>query len=302
MVSDLMSSLENEIGHLLAESCRRFVVHGLTHALEENKTDTDIIQSIINIQAALEVLAKLYQLKTDGWKSVVDKKHHNESEKKLIELLMRGELKTYQYWRSKEYINSQIGFFEYERELIDSFQSHRNSVAHLGLKALPSDIESDVLIILLRVINTLNWDENMPGGTDYIENHVSRYLGENLFQRLMQNSTYIGEAVDQAYDHCVNVHICLECFNESWGETDLDEVLCFSCGYKVPMDLIGFDDCPECNGVKSVVHDKIQGHSVKVPAKCTVCNTKYFVAYCNGCGYATKYSDAWECSICKSFA
>lgn len=297
-----MNSLENEIGDLLAESCRRFVMHGLTHALEENKTDTDIIQSIINIQAALEVLAKLYQLKADGWKSVVDKKHHNESEQKLIELLVCGELKTYQYWRSKEYINSHIGFFEYERELINRFQSHRNSVSHLGLKALPNDIESDVLIILLRVINTLSWDENMPDGTDYIENHVSRYLGENLFQRLMRNSTYIGEAVDQAYDHCVNVHICLECGNESWGETDLDEVLCFSCGYKVPMDLIGFENCPKCNGVKSVVYDKIQGHSVKVPAKCTECDTKYFLAYCSDCGHATKYSDAWECSRCKSFA
>lgn len=297
-----MDILEKEIGQLLAESCRRFVVHGITHVLEENKTDTDVIQSIINMQAALDILAKLYQLKTDGWKSVVDKKHHNESEEKLIEMLARGELKTNQYWKSKEYINRHVGFFEYERELLDRFQSYRNSAVHMGLKALPNDIESDVLILLLRVINTLNWDENMPDGTEYIENHVSKYLGDKLFQRLMLNPTYLGEAVDQAYDHCVNVHTCLECGNESWGETDLDEALCFSCGYKVPMDLIGFESCPECDGVKSVVYDKIQGHGVKVSAKCTECGTKYFLAYCADCGHATRHSDAWECSICKSFA
>jgi hypothetical protein len=294
-----MDLFEKEIVTILVNSCRNFLKHGLEHALVKQKTDSDIVQAILNVQASLEVVAKLYQLRNEGWKSIVDKKHHSETKKNLLYKLKNGELKTHQYWKSKDYMESQIGFFSNESDLIKRFQDYRNSVAHLGLPNLPSDVESDILILLLRVINTLNWDESMPLGVDYIENHASKILGNNLFEKLLKHPTYIGEAVDQAYDNCSIVHKCLECGNESWGETDLDVVLCFTCGYKVPNNLIGFADCPKCSGLKSVVHDAIQGHGVKVPAKCTDCGNSSFLALCVECGHASDYTEKWECPICK---
>ena len=293
-----MKLFVQELEKLLLESCTGFTKHALEHALTETKTSTDIVQSIINTQAAIEVIAKLFQLRNNGWESIIDKKHHSEAETELLEKLKYGNIKTNQYWRSKDFIENQVSYFSSAKPLLKKFQHYRNSVSHLGLVELPEYIEIDVLEVLVRVINTLSWDESMPNGNENLENVAVKLIGKEQFQKLLENPDFIDAVEDKAYEVSWSVKKCIECGCRSWGRTDLDEVLCFSCGYRVSEELIDFEDCPDCKEGRAVVYDKTQGHGNEVIGRCTECNAISYLAYCNECNIASPYREDWVCVEC----
>lgn len=294
-----MKQLEVELSRLLMQSCKGFLQHGLSHALAVPKVDCDDTQAIINVQASLETLAKLYQLRNAGARAILEPRHHRETEGQLLAKLHAGSLKTAPYSRARDYVQLHIGFFGRETDLLRRFQENRNSLAHLGLAAMPRDVDTDVVVLLVRIVNTLSWDDSMPAAEVPLENHASRFLGADLFARLLMHPSYRDEACDLAALRSTSVRKCPECSTEAWGETDRDVLLCFACGYSVPDHYIAFCDCPECGASRSAFYDILQGHGVMVPALCTKCDARFFVATCDRCDTATEYLEPWQCEVCS---
>jgi DNA-directed RNA polymerase subunit RPC12/RpoP len=282
----------------LLTTFRTYLRHGLTHAFAAPLTYSDGLQLLLNIQGALEIVGKLYHVKKAGWQSILPNKYHGKSEEHLCRLLQNGELKTTIYSSSKDYFLKEFDWTEYDNELINNFQKYRNAVVHLGLSSVPKDITNDSLLLLLRVINRLNFHQVMPLENSYMDNLIKQLLGDDLWDQLIQNANYRFEAVDQAYEHCDKVYYCLECGNESWGEMPEEDIFCFTCGYKVPEYAISFINCPKCRHESSLVFDSLQEGGINVPAKCTVCGYLTKVRKCKECGIYSEAIEKKDCPIC----
>jgi hypothetical protein len=292
--------LSKELERLLMISCKRFVQHALDHILIPVRNDVDIVQSILNVQGAIEVISKVYHLRNAGWKAVVDNRHHDKTEGELLEKLCKGELRTKPYWKSKEYVETRMDYFSEAKPLLKKFQHYRNSIAHLGLSELPEFIDSDILEVLIRVINTLNWDASMPNGFSHMDDSTIQFIGDNRFKKLLKHPDYIELAEDKAHEVGWVVHKCFQCKCRTWARTDLDELLCCACGYRLSEDLVEFEDCNMCESEQTLMYDKNQGHGHGVTARCTECNYMALVASCHNCGNASEYVETWECRVCES--
>lgn len=294
-----MKLLSKELERLLMISCKRFLNHALDHILNAERNDVDIVQSILNVQGAIEVISKVYHLRNEGWMAIIDNRHHSETEDELLDKLSKGELKTKQYWKSKEYVEKSMDYFSEAKPLLKKFQHYRNSIAHLGLSELPEFIDSDILEVLIRVINTLNWDESMPGGFSQMVDSTIQFIGESRFKELLKHPDYRELAEDKAREVGLTVHKCFQCNSRAWSRTDYEELLCYACGYRLSEELVGFEDCTACGSEQTLIYDKIQEHGCDVPARCTECSNMTIVARCDACGTASEYVGTWKCRVCE---
>src|SRR5580704_7964160 len=150
-------SFEEMLAETLAKSCRAYIQHGAEHLFTKLPSDEDLLQAILNMQGAMEVVAKLYQLKTNGWRSILETKHHQESECELIKKLNCGKLKTTGYEHSKKHLIKGRELDKPDEDLLTKIQGYRNSLAHLGLPSLPLGIGDEIKRLLARVMNAMAW-------------------------------------------------------------------------------------------------------------------------------------------------
>lgn len=92
-----MGIIESYLEERLTFTFTNFIRHGLHHALKATPKANDILQLIINIQGALELLSKLYVLKKGDWKDIVRKDLHNKKEEEIVRLISTGKIKTVFY-------------------------------------------------------------------------------------------------------------------------------------------------------------------------------------------------------------
>ena len=228
----MSSQFEKLLTDTLLKSCRAYLQHGATHLFAEQQTEIDLLQSILNIQASMEVVAKLHHVKADGWKAIVRDK------------LNKGELQTKFYEQSKLYLISRKELPVDAAELLGKLQGYRNSIAHLGLPSLSSDIKDEIITLMVRVLNTLVWEALTKDS--YLSNRATSIFGPELFERIISNPTYISEAIDLAHEISAKVRNCPECGHKAWAQTEYGEldIVCLCCGFAMTSDMVGFADCP----------------------------------------------------------
>ena len=128
-----MSRIKQLLEQRLSGTFKQYIRHAIEHALSEEESENDILQVIVNLQASLELLSKLYVLQRDGWQGIVDSRFHDEGEIGVLSAIQDGTLKTTPFWRNKEFISNEIYLNEDDEALLDSFQNYRNQVMHLGV-------------------------------------------------------------------------------------------------------------------------------------------------------------------------
>ena len=68
-----MSVVEKILKPTLEKNFKNYFIHAIEHLVEEIQTESNILQVIVNIQASLEILSKLYVLNNFGWKKIIKK-------------------------------------------------------------------------------------------------------------------------------------------------------------------------------------------------------------------------------------
>lgn len=290
---------ENLLAKTLAESCRAYIRHGAEHLFAKSPTRDDLLQAILNMQGSMEVMAKLYQLKTNGWKSILKEKHHDEPEAELIKKLNTGKLKTTGYEDSKKHLIKRRDLEIVDDELLSKLQGYRNAIAHLGLPVLPSEINDEIKKLMVRVLNALAWEALAGGWTEiFLENRSSIVFGPALFAMVMADKCYVNEAIALAHEKSDKVRKCPECWKPTFGEVDFGDlpVLCFCCGYGLAEMMAKFAKCPICRGEDNLFYDAANaGNMNPVGAICLDCRQNMDVVVCQECGgVVLKYSDNWQ--------
>lgn len=293
-----MVLLEQQLQNRLRDTFKIYICHTLEHALHDEKNTTDVLQVIINLQTATELLSKLYILRRKGWKAIVAPKLHNLSEPELLAAIESGRLRTTSYQKVKDLIAADIFLDEDDAVLLESFQDLRNQSVHLGVVDPPRKVLNEAIWFIVRIIHQLDWQETLPLSAQYLSNSLEKLLGQDLYIKLIRNSCYVDEAVDRAYEmNPDDVKRCLECGNESWVLDADGYRICQVCGYRGGEDTFGFIDCPLCQSKGALVYDPLNiKENEWLNGKCTVCRKLIKVAICPECENVHPYSGV--CKFC----
>ena len=249
----------------------------------------------------MEVVAKLHHMNADGWQAIVRDKYHNQTEKMLLDKLSKGELQTKFYEQSKLYLISRKELPVDAAELLGKLQGYRNSILHLGLPSLPTEIKSEIIILMVRVLNTLMWEALAKDA--YLNNRASMIFGTELFGKVLADQTYISEAIALAHEISAKVRSCPECGHEAWAQTEYEEldIICLCCGFAMTSDMVGFADCPLCGSEDNLYYDAVNAEDKNVvAAKCLRCHQKIDVVECPDCGHVSQAMPGWSCQRCAA--
>jgi len=299
----MSDNLENLLVKTLSESCRAYLRHGAAHLFAKSPTRDDLLQAILNIQASIEAIAKLYQLQANGWKVILEKKHLGEVEAELIRKLNVGNLRTTGYEDSKKQLIERQDLEKADAELLGKLQGYRNAVAHLGMPALPSAVSDEIKKIIVRVLNALVWKTLAAGWTDFLENRSAIVFGSALFAEVMADACYVDEAIELAHEKACKVRNCPECWKPTLGEVDFEDtaVLCFCCGYGIAEMMVEFGDCPICNSKGNLLYDGLNTENLNpVGAMCLDCRQKMDVVKCPECSGVWLNMPGGICEDCRT--
>jgi hypothetical protein len=285
LVNKCMELPNQRLKGLMQNSFKSFIRHAIEHALADNPTDNDVLQVIVNMQASLELLSKLYVLQYEGWKGIVEQKFQNKTEIEILKAIDDGSMKTTPFWKHKEFVAENIYLNDDDVILLDGFQNLRNQVMHLGVINPSKDILNEAIWFMVRIISQLDWQDTLPMRHQYMSNSLKVLIGPKLYDKLINNSCYVCEAVDRAYDVFDEVKHCIQCGNEAWGLNN-GYWMCLVCGYRGDEDTFGFIDCPSCSTEKELVYDAL---NIDV--------NEFLDAKCCSCG---KLIPVWQCPTCEN--
>lgn len=297
-----MGIIEEQLGKRLKHTFKLYVTHAIEHALSAQKTEHDILQSITNFQAALELLTKFYLMRNGDWKTVVETSFHRSSEADILKAIQNGNIKTTQFSDNKKLLKDLILLDKTDLSLMNKFQTLRNQVVHLGVINPPQNILNEAILFFGSIIHKLEWQDTLPTDDQFMTNSLSCLIGPALYQKLITNSSYVGDAIDRAHDHWDDVKYCIECGNESWVLADNDDVrICYVCGLRGPEDAFGFIDCPNCKAEGALIYDALNiADNESIPGKCCACTETIDVTQCPEC---EKVFPAFEtCPVCSKYA
>jgi len=293
-----MKKINEELSDRLKNTFRSYICHAVEHALNEEESENDVLQVIVNLQASLELLSKLYVLQRQGWQGIVPAKFHSKSESELLLEIKNGTLKTTEYKKNKDFIASEIYLNEDDKSLLDGFQNRRNQVMHLGMIDPPREVLYEAIWFIVRIIHRLPWHDALPINEQYLSNSLESLLGKKLYRSLLRKSCYVDEAVDRAYElYPRNVKLCLECGSESWVLNEDGYRICLVCGYRGDEDTFGFIDCPLCQSKGGLVYDPLNiDVNDYLNGKCCACRKLVPVTKCTKCGNVHVYPG--NCEFC----
>jgi hypothetical protein len=101
---------------------------------------------------------------------------------------------------------------------------------HLGISSFPQELIINVIIILVRIFNRIEWF--YTNDESHIENQLTEIVGSSLFQELLENSDFVNETLKFAKNEYDSQRYCLLCKQKTL--VDQDGVwLCVLCGCKV---------------------------------------------------------------------
>ncbi|MCR8710977.1 hypothetical protein [Aliarcobacter butzleri] len=295
-----MNAINNLLKTNLKKTFTNYFKHSIEHLVNTKQTENDVLQVIINIQASLELLSKLYILNMDGWEKITSERFHKQSEEELKKHILNGTLKTIQYTDIKNILLNYITLDQSDLELLDKFQNYRNQIMHLGIEKLDFNILDQAIWLIVRILNILNWQDILPHDYHYLTNSLEYLLGNELYTKLINQSKYVEEAINSACVNFYEVRYCLICKNNTLVLNDLEnEYNCLVCGCKILNDKsIEYVDCPLCNRMGTVIYDALNiSINNYINGFCCACRENISLVQCKSCKETYIYETS--CNYCS---
>ena len=245
----------------------------------------NMVQSIVNLQFALELALKSSVTSQYGIRTILINKQKELKDSELEELYLANKLKVREYDDIKNYIKGKghlFGFNRKEYKYMEMFQKYRNCVLHSSYHFSvdeKKDIEKEIIYTLIHVLGIL-----MSAEITEDRIFMQEYLNENEYTKLLENSFYIKELEDFLRKEYDEVYICPDCLTR----TLTPDFKCARC-FNVFSDFhfYGYAECGEC-GESMVIFD----------AANIECNNNYMRGMCLNCGNETTIYKCPKCGKC----
>ena len=276
---------EKEFARSLFRNAVIFLDSAIKYFNEGLDYHVNMVQSIVNLQFALELALKSSVTSQYGIRTILINKQKELKDSELEELYLANKLKVREYDDIKNYIKGKghlFGFNRKEYKYMEMFQKHRNCVLHSSYHFSvdeKKDIEKEIIYTLIHVLGIL-----MSAEITEDRIFMQEYLNENEYTKLLENSFYIKELEDFLRKEYDEVYICPDCLTR----TLTPDFKCARC-FNVFSDFhfYGYAECGDC-GESMVIFD----------AANIECNNNYMRGMCLNCGNETTIYKCPKCGKC----
>lgn len=297
-----VNPVDAELIRRLQRTSKHFLVHALQHALADERDETNALQTIANMQAALELLTKLRIVRNEGWQGIATTQMQSKTEAEILQSIQDGQFKSIAFWQSREKASGSLLLKNRDLKLLDDFQNRRNQLMHLGLDIEPKTVLDESIWLLVRVITQLDWKGSLLIQDQYLSNSLKLFVGLDLYEKLIERTSYVAEAIDRAYndfDSFGPVPCCLSCGSDAMVEGKHGDLCCLVCHFEAAPFTMGFVDCPTCDRMEGVIYDVLNvGINSSVPGKCGCCRRMVDVSRCTAC--STDHPTLMDCQFCSA--
>ena len=188
---------EKEFARSLFKNAVIFLDSAIKYFNEGLDYHVNMVQSIVNLQFALELALKSSVTSQYGIRTILINKQKELKDSELEELYLANKLKVREYDDIKNYIKGKgylFGFNRKEYKYMEMFQKYRNCVLHSSYHFSvdeKQDIEKEIIYTLIHVLGIL-----MSAEITEDRIFMQEYLNENEYSKLLENSFYIKELED----------------------------------------------------------------------------------------------------------
>lgn len=298
-----MTEFESKLIEMIRRNALLFLERGvrLLTDNDESAIGDRIVLACADIQIALELSLRVFLIRGNGLRYIVDSKRREApTEAELISLYEGNRLKVTEFDALKNSLRASRNpiFDKDDFKIIDRFQLYRNKIVHfcchIGEGEL-SELHDDLLYYVVQIVLRLlleDFEDKTPA--EYFE----ELLGHDFFNLLWNSQGYEKAVMKLASERSSRVGICPICDKATY---DMDGEICYFCNTSL-LGAIGRTDCRACGGKGSVVYDilniHLDGNHHSMPGFCQKCEAKPLIFECPQCGqshwmYTDKYD--WMC-------
>ena len=188
---------EKEFARSLFRNAVIFLDSAIKYFNEGLDYHANMVQSIVNLQFALELALKSLVTSQYGIRTILINKQKELKDSELEELYLANKLKVREYDDIKNYIKGRgiyLVLIAKEYKYMEMFQKYRNCVLHSSYHFSvdeKKDIEKEIIYTLIHVLGIL-----MSAEITEDRIFMQEYLNENEYTKLLENSFYIKELED----------------------------------------------------------------------------------------------------------
>ena len=177
---------EKEFARSLFRNAVIFLDSAIKYFNEGLDYHANMVQSIVNLQFALELALKSLVTSQYGIRTILINKQKELKDSELEELYLANKLKVREYDDIKNYIKGKghlFGFNRKEYKYMEMFQKYRNCVLHSSYHFSvdeKKDIEKEIIYTLIHVLGIL-----MSAEITEDRIFMQEYLNENEYTKLL---------------------------------------------------------------------------------------------------------------------
>ncbi|MCD7997154.1 MAG: hypothetical protein LUH21_07960 [Clostridiales bacterium] len=278
---------EKELANVLLKNAIMFIDSAIGYINSGIVRYNNMVQSVVNLQIAMELALKSSVVSNYGIKVVLVQKQSEMNDNEIDNLFYANKLKIREYDDIKNFTKGKSNLYIFDRDdynYMEIFQTYRNSILHSSYVFNADEkksIEKNIIHTLIHILGVL-----MSGETaDEDRIFMQEYLNEHEYAKLLKNPIYEKELEAFLHNEYSSLYLCPSCGTRT-----------MTIDYKCARCFMTFRDsflyeyvtCNSC-GENTVICD-----SANIEANGNIIN-----GLCLNCGHKTK---VYKCFKCGSFS
>lgn len=289
---------EKEFSNVLFRNAILFIDSAIGYINRGLDRYNNMVQSVVNLQIAMELALKSSVVSNYGIKMVLVKKQSELTDNEIEDLFYANKLKVREYDDIKNFTKGKSKLYIFDRDdysYMETFQTYRNSILHSSYVFSVNEkksIEKNIIHTLIHILGVL-----MSGETaDEDRTFMQEYLNGHEYARLLENPIYekeLEEFLNNEYDSLYLCpfcgtrtmtidYKCARCFTIFRDHYFYEYVTCEVCG----------DDTVICDAAN------IEANGNIINGLCLNCGKETMVFKCSKCGGFSNLQSE-EKNICK---
>lgn len=289
---------EKEFSNVLFRNAIFFIDSAIGYINRGLDRYNNMVQSVVNLQIAMELALKSSVVSNYGIKMVLTKKQSELTDNEIEDLFYANKLKVREYDDIKNFTKGKSKLYNFDRDdysYMETFQTYRNSILHSSYVFSVNEkksIEKNIIYTLIHILGVL-----MSGETaDEDRTFMQEYLNGHEYAILLENPIYekeLEEFLNNEYD---SLYLCPFCGTRTMT-IDYKCARCFSTFRDSHFyEYVTCEVCGEDTVICDAANIEVNGNIIN--GLCLNCGKETMVFKCSKCGGFSNLQGA-DKNICK---
>lgn len=284
-----------KFANILFRNALIFIDSAISHINNGLGDYKNMMQSVVNLQIAMELALKSSVVSHYGIRVVLIKKQSNLTDNEIETLFGENRLKIREYNDIKNYTKGKPMVYDFDKEdysYMESFQAYRNNILHSSYifsSEEEKNLEKSVIHTLIHILGVLMSEETALEDRTFLQ----EYLNKHEYAKLLKNPIYVKELEVFLHNEYDELYLCPSCGTRTMT-IDYKCARCFSVFRDY--HLYKYVECVEC-GEYTVICDaaNIDSNNNVINGLCLNCGKECMVYKCLKCdGFSNMESKKYD--------